>query len=644
MCGIAGVIRWDGKDETEIVAEMTAALAHRGPDAGAVINLSGATMGHRRLSVLDMADTANQPMIESESGACIVFNGEIYNYRELRKQLEEKGVRFRTNGDTEVLFKGLVRFGTAWLEKLSGMFAFAFWNPRSRQLMLARDRLGKKPLYFRSTGTEIAFASELTSLRIRSRTDEKIDPAALSSYLAVGYTPTSRCIISGVEKVPPATFLTFNADGTRQVNQYWNLADAYRNKPVRRRPDEAAEELGTLLDDAVRQRLVSDVPLGTLLSGGLDSAAITESTARLLPDNRIESFTMDFEDQSHSEAAAAAETARVLGVGNTVETMTGDVMRGFLDITRFLDEPLADTSIVPTFHLARMARQNMTVALAGDGGDELFAGYVTHAANHLHRYARLTPTALGTPIQRLAATLLPPRFGKVGIDYKVNRFVGALNLPRERAHYHWRGLFDHRDRVALLKSDHGAARDHDPFTDIDPFFAESNDLPPIEQTSFVDFKSWLVDDILVKTDRMSMAHGLEIRSPFLDHRLVEFAAGLPARWKFNRLKGKRILRHYLSQQLPAAITKRRKAGFNAPVSRWFTGRVSGEMQALTMDGAMQTWFERPFIQALWDDHLAQRKDNGFRLFALAAFAAWLTLDPHSVSGKRSDIKFEATKV
>lgn len=644
MCGIAGVIRWDGKNEIDTVTAMTAALSHRGPDAGAVINFSLATMGHRRLSVLDLATTANQPMVEAQSGACIVFNGEIYNYRELRKLLEEKGVRFRTNGDTEVLLKGLVYFGTDWIEKLSGMFAFAYWDPRSRQLLLARDRLGKKPLYFRDTETGISFASELTALRIQSRDNEEIDPIALSNYLAVGYTPTSHCIISGIEKVPPATVLTFEANGRRIEHRYWNLADAYRNKPVQRSRQAATEELGALLDDAVEQRLVADVPLGTLLSGGLDSAAITESMVRQLPDRKIESFTMDFDDQSHSEAIAASETARVLGVSNTSETMTDNAMTRFLEITRFSDEPFADTSLVPTYHLARMARRNMTVALAGDGGDELFAGYVTHSANALHRYARLIPAAMTRPARGLAATLLPPKFGKVGLDYKVNRFMAALHLPRERAHYHWRGLFDGHDRAALLKPEHEAARTHDPFTEVAPLFAESADLPVIEQASYVDFKSWLVDDILVKTDRMSMAHGLEIRSPFLDHRLVEFAAGLPTQWKFGRLKGKRILRSYLSQQLPAAITKRRKAGFNAPVSRWFTSEIRGDMQALTMEDGMQTWFERPFIQTLWDDHLARRKDNGFRLFALAAFGAWLTLDPSAVSGKRSDIKIEATTV
>jgi asparagine synthase (glutamine-hydrolysing) len=623
MCGIAGCMRWSARDDTTVVAHMIEALSHRGPDAGATVTDRGVTLGHRRLAIIDTSRSADQPMQDSESGAWIIFNGEIYNFRDLRRELESDGVIFRTNSDTEVLLRGVVRHGTAWVQRLIGMFAFAVWFPRERELMLVRDRIGKKPLYYQELKDGLAFASELTALRRHPEVSSQIDAATLGQYLALGYTTTNRCIFEGVKKLPPGHILTVRPGGRPKLSSYWDLAAKLRDKSAFRTEDEAAEALGATLDDAVRLRLIADVPVGTFLSGGVDSAAITESLCRQEPGADIGAYTMGFDVADHSEVDDAAETAALLGIGHHVFIADSEALQQIDRVAAFADEPFADTSMLPFYHLSAFARKRVKVALSGDGGDELFAGYPTYAADRLHELTRWIPSLATQTAAKLVDRFLPRQFGKVSFDYKLRRYLAGQGLPADRAHCFWRGLFDSEDLMRLAPGQE-AIHAANPFDAFAPHFDMVADCHPLDRAMYVDIKTWLVDDILFKVDRMSMAHALEVRAPFLDHRLVEMAAGLPPEWKLRRFQGKRVLRRYLTRRLPAQILRRPKSGFNAPVSRWLEGSFGIAAREVTMSGAIADWFDVSAIDALWREHLEHRRDNGFRLFALLCLALWLS--------------------
>lgn len=623
MCGIAGSIRWDGADDRAAVGAMTRALAHRGPDAERVVVSGPATLGHRRLAVIDVGHAADQPMQDEASGCWIVLNGEIYNYRDLRRELTADGCGFRTQSDTEVLLQGLVRHGPAFLGRLIGMFALAFWNPQRRELMLARDRLGKKPLYVQHGANAVLFASELSALRRHPLASNRLDPSALGHFAALGYTLTDRCVFAGVDKLPPAHFALIREGESFAPRSYWDLAAAFRTKARYRSADEAAEALGVLLDDAIRLRLVADVPLGAFLSGGVDSAAVVESMARLGNPGQIKTYTIDFDHQTFSEADAAAETARVLGVGNDARAADVDAPDSLVRAVGFCDEPFADTSMIPFFHLSAFARESVTVALGGDGGDELFAGYVTYVADRLQRFGRIVPSGIASLLRRGTDAVIRPRFGKVGFDYKLRQFLAGVALPPERAHYSWRTLFGDAERGELFRREHQLAAEADPFRSHAPHFAAVADCHWLDQAQYVDIKTWLVDDILVKADRMSMAHALEVRSPLLDHRLVEFAAALPPGWKLNGLRTKWLFRRYLRRRLPPAILGRPKTGFSAPVSHWLVGRMRALARAATESPALREWIDPVAIDRLWSEHENRRRDHGYRLFALVALGLWL---------------------
>lgn len=622
MCGIAGCVRWDGADAQGEVAAMTTALAHRGPDAGRVEAFGPAVFGHRRLSIIDVDEVANQPMIDAESGMAIIFNGEIYNFREIRRKLEANGVSFRTRGDTEVLLKAFVRWGAGCLEQLVGMFAFAVWDPSRRRLTLCRDRLGKKPLHYVVRREGIVFASELPALRCHPWAGDAIDPAALGQYLSLGYTLGARSFLAKVKRLPAAHILEVTADDPiPQSRRYWDLAPHYRDKSRFSSIGQASEAVGALLDDAVRLRLVSDVPLGAFLSGGLDSALIVEAMARL-GDGAVKGFTMGFDVRGFSEVPEAEATARQLGVDHHIRVVGGNDATDLEAIVAAAGEPFADTSMVPVHRLAAFAREGVTVALSGDGGDELFAGYVTYSADKLHRATRWLPT-WASRAAGAALGLLPPSQAKVGWDYKARQFLAGHALPFERAHYSWRTLFSETAKRTLVHPDRrDAVCRSDPFDDFAAHFAEVEGCHDLDRAMYVDIKTWLVDDILVKVDRMTMATSLESRAPLLDHRLVELAASLPVEWKMKGFDKKHILKCMARDRLGPEILRRRKQGFNAPVATWLRTSLCELGRDATLSPAMSEWLDRRVVERLWAEHLAGRADHGFRLFALTCLGLW----------------------
>jgi asparagine synthase (glutamine-hydrolysing) len=625
MCGIAGSLSWGAPPAADAVALMTRRLASRGPDAEGLITRGPIALGHRRLAVIDPTPEGLQPMADATGRIWIVFNGEIYNYRDLRARLMSEGASFLTATDTEVILEAYKRWGEDCLQRLNGMFAFALWDEPRQRLLLARDRLGEKPLYYwPHPETGVVFASGLKALRLYPGVDRGINAAALGQFLSLNYVLTNESMLSGVHKLPAAHFLVVERGRPLVATRYWDLARHFREKRSFRNEGEAAEELDALLLDSVRLRLVSDVPLGAFLSGGIDSSIIAAGMRRLCASGRIRTFTMGFGEASYDEMPGARATATHLGTEHTERLADQDIARSVPAVVRAVDEPFADTSIVPTYHLSGFARQHVTVCLSGDGSDEIFAGYATYAADRLRHLTSWLPGPMTRGLLQLFDRLLPVSFDKVSFDYRLRQFLRGHGLPADRAHVSWRLINDDGAKRRLLHPDWDRpALVADPFDSFRAHFDEVADCHYLDQAMYVDAKTWLVDDILVKVDQASMAHGLEVRPPFLDHRLVEFAAALPVEWKFQHWRQKHLLKASQRRHLPAAILDRRKQGFNAPVSHWLNGTLEEIGRSATRSPAMEAWFDLRAIDALWAAHRARKRDHGLPLFGLTCLGLWM---------------------
>lgn len=629
MCGLTGWLGRASLPDAAVIRRMTDCLIHRGPDASGIVEAGPIVLGHRRLSVIDVSDASNQPMFDSERTAVIAYNGEIYNFQDIRRELEREGVRFRTKGDTEVILEAYKQWGVDCLQRFNGMFAFALWDLKTRTLFLARDRLGEKPLFIAELRNgDLVFASEPKALRLHPGVDTKIDPIALSHYLGLNYTVGERSLMHGVKRLAPGHYLLAGIDRPTTIHPYWNLAEHFKHK--RRFPSEtaAAEELLGLLDDAVRLRLVSDVPLGAFLSGGIDSSAIVASMKEAVGPQRVRTFSIGFNDRSFDEVDEARAAASYFGVHHSEQAAVAEQESTLRALISAADEPLADSSVIPTFYLAKFARQHVTVALSGDGGDECFAGYETYAADRIHQFARWVPAPLGSFARYAVDALLPVSFSKVSFDYKLRQFLAGLHLDAPRAHFSWRTIFKDEERRELCQPDWLAAvakdEEGDPFSLFKRHFDDVKDCHYIDQGSYVDMKTWLVDDILVKVDRATMAHSLESRAPFLDHRVVEFAAALPVDLKLRGLRKKYLLKLSQRRRLPDWVLRRRKQGFNAPVSKWLAGPLRSLARDCLNSAGMREWFRPVVIERLWQEQDRGQRDNGLKLFGLLCFSLWLT--------------------
>ncbi len=624
MCGIAGSLRWNTPDDTSVVRAMTDRLRSRGPDAVGVTARGPVVLGHRRLSVIDVSDAANQPMGDGDGLAWIVFNGEIYNFQELRAELADHGAVFRTRGDTEVLLEAYKVWGDDFVNHLNGMFAFAIWDERRRRLVLGRDRLGEKPLFWCELADGIAFASDMKALLVHPDVRASLCPQGLGHYLRLNYTLGPDTLLQGIQKLAPATLMVAaRGEGLRQ-SLYWDLARFYREKRSFRSERVAADELAFLLDDAVRLRLVSDVPLGAFLSGGVDSAAIVASMRRMLGPDRVHTFSMGFGEDSFDEVPQARETARFLGVDHIDRVVTPRLATDLPAIVAAADEPVADQSLIPCYFLAQLARERVTVCLSGDGADELFGGYETYVADKIHAATRFVPRWLAGGAETAVNRLLPVSFRKLSLDYKLRRFFNGHSLSPARAHQSWRQINDDRDLFTLLHPDRrDAVVAGDPFIRAQEHFAAVDGCAFLDQAMYVDIKTWMVDDILMKVDRATMAHALESRAPFLDHRLVEFAAALPVGLKVRGLSKKWILKQSQIGRVPPAVLRRRKQGFNSPISLWLRGPLQELGRDVTASSALGEWVDGKAVAALWDDHLAMRRDNGLRLFGIIYLGLWM---------------------
>jgi asparagine synthase (glutamine-hydrolysing) len=626
MCGICGILNLDGRPvDPAVLGRLSAALAHRGPDDAGLWCEGPVGLAHRRLVVIDLAG-GHQPMSTPDGLLRIVFNGEIYNFPDLRQEMARAGVSFRTRSDTEVLLELWRARGPATLERLNGMFAFAVHDAAHQRLFLARDRLGKKPLFYTRRGNLFAFASELHALRHLPGPPPAVRPQAVLDYLAYHYVPGPDTIFADTWSLPPGTWL--QVDATHAPGQalppprrYWRLDFAARRPPLRFAA--AAEELRALLADAVRLRLLADVPLGAFLSGGMDSACI----AALMPRagaGSVATFTIGFDDPLYDERAAARATARHLGTRHherVVQPCDSDALRR---LVRHCGQPFADASILPTFLLAQFTREQVTVALSGDGADELFGGYERYRAMRLAERLDAVPAPLRRAAAAAALALIPRHGGERTGATRLRRFLRLLPQPAQDRYF---SLVTHLPAAGLgtlLGPRLLAEPTRPPESYLATLFASTAASGAAARAAEVDHHSYLPHDILTKVDIAAMACALEVRCPFLDHRVATFAAGLPWAFKQDGAARKRLLQAACRDLLPAAVFDRPKRGFGVPLATWLRGGLEPLLREVLLDpGVAARGFLNPGgVAALLEEHTGGRADHSYPLWALLVFELW----------------------
>jgi asparagine synthase (glutamine-hydrolysing) len=607
MCGICGIATTNGGLDADRVAAMSGTLVHRGPDSSGQFADGAAALAARRLSIIDL-ETGDQPIANEDATVHVVQNGEIYNYRELRRELERAGHSFRTHGDTEVLVHLYEQHGEGFAERLRGMFAIAIWDAPRHRLVLARDRFGIKPLYYRDEGGELAFASELRALP-----RGEIDPDAVEAFLAFNSIPAPLTIFRETRKLPAGHVLVWESGLTR-------LERFARPAPVpigELRDDEEAElveELRARLRDSVRAHLVSDVPVGVLLSGGVDSALLAALAAEESSEP-LRTFSIGFAERSFNELEDARRVASRYGTEHRELVLRPDAALLLPALADAFDEPFADSSALPTYLVSELAASDVKVALSGEGGDELFGGYYTYAADLLA--ARLGGVAR---LARPVVERLPSSTGKASFDYKAKRFVRAAHLPPLERHHGWKEIFAPDVRAELT----GRASAFDPVDLLRARFAETEGVDELARLQDVDLGTYLVDDLLVKTDRASMAHSLEARVPYLDTVVTNMALALPTRHKVRGLSKKVLLRKAAAPLLPREIVNGKKRGFSIPAAAW----LRGELEPFARDTLSpetlkrQGYFRPDVVQRLLDEHVAGREDRSRQLWGLLAFTLW----------------------
>ena len=616
MCGIAGFTGRDSGLDRGVAERIADAMSHRGPDQHGIFEGSEVTLCAVRLKIIDL-EGGDQPILSDNRDIAIVFNGEVYNHVEVRRELEALGHRFRSNCDTETVLRAFEQWDTDCFQKMRGMFAVALWTESSRRLVLVRDRMGIKPLYYYSAGDRLYFGSELKTIFEHSEVPRRLDIEALDTYLSLNYVPGTRTLIEGIRKLAPGHLLEWRG-GRIRIDSWWKLPSG----ETRRVSDgEAQEELQALLRDSVREHMIADVPLGVWASGGLDSSAVLHYAAEQTS-GRLKTFSVSFQGRSFDESPYFREIAEKYGTDHHEFDLNPDVelQSAIEDFAWYSDEPSADAGALPVWFLSRMSRQHVTVALSGEGADEMFGGYLTHQADRLLRpFRRLVPAGARRFVRGALDRYMPVSDDKISLEYKLKRwFEGSLLHPDE-AHFFWNGTFSPQQLAEIRPGTKGSGlRELVDALNI-------GDHSVVERYLRVDQNYYLPDDILYKTDRMSMAHSLEVRPPFLDHRIVEFAAALPQRLKIRGGKQKWVLRELMKGKLPESVLTRKKTGFDIPTHDWFRGVLQGLLlDTVTPDAVAATGiFEGSAIEALIRDHMERRINAGYHLWGLLTLFLWM---------------------
>ncbi len=622
MCGITGLVYTDHSHPVnrDLFRRMTSTLTHRGPDADGYLFGEGMALGHRRLSIIDLS-TGDQPIYNEDGTKAVVFNGEIYNFRELRTELEARGHRFATASDTETIVHAWEEYGEACVGRLRGMFALALWDLRNRRLLLARDRVGKKPLYYVHDGERLLFASEMKALLADPSVKRALSFEALDDYLTFGAVPAPRTIYRGIEQLPPAHYLVWEG-GRVRTSEYWDLV--FR-KGRQRSEAEYLEEFESIFSEAVRLRMISDVPLGAFLSGGVDSSAVVASMAAQ-SSRPVATTTIVFKEDSFNEAPHARAVAEALGTLHREVVVAPQAADILPTLVWHLDEPFADSSALPTYYVSRAARQRVTVVLSGDGGDEVFAGYQWRYGLNLfeHRLRRCLPTWFRRGVLGPLASVWP-KGDRLPRPLRWKFFFRNLSLDTERAYFHDMSLFTPADKRALLTEEfRRTLNGHDPFALFERHFERVRGLDHLSRILYVDTKAYLANDILVKVDRMAMANSLEVRSPLLDHKVIEFAATLPSAIKYRGGTSKFFLKRHLEGRVPSSVIHRPKQGFSLPLADWLRGdlRAMAKELLLSERAMARGYFVPDHIHRLWNAHQHRIRDHAHHLWALIVLELW----------------------
>lgn len=614
MCGICG-INWR---DPGLVAAMTREITHRGPDQDGLFGDDHVSLGHRRLSIIDLSENGRQPLHNEDNTVHLVFKGEIYNFQELRPQLEARGHRFSSRTDSEVIIHAYEEYGVGCLEKLRGMFAFAIWDAPRQRLFLARDRIGIKPLYYHYSGGRLTFASEIKAILANPAVPRKLNRQALFDYLGFEFVPAPETMFAGISKLPAGHYLLLE-NGKLTVEPYWDL---HFTPPTQLTYREAAERQMELLDDAVRSHLISDVPLGVFLSGGLDSSSLVAMMRRHIPGS-LKTFTIGYRDRTFSELEYAQQVADFFGTEHTVLYIDGMKPEYVERALWHLDEPMTDLSAVPLFLVCREARKHVTVCLSGEGGDESYAGYDRFKASRLNRYYSSLPGFLRQGlIQRLAARL-PDRPQKKGAVNVLKRFLEGSALDPGGGHLRWQYFLGPALRASLFRDAFWEGVDDHPFRQLSEMAEKCDAADTVNREIYLDMRFMMADSVLMKVDKMSMASALEVRVPLLDHVLVEFIASLPGNWKLRGLQTKAILRTGLKGVLPENIVHRGKQGYSLPVKQLLRNELKGYMVELLNDSPiLREHLDLAYVNRLIEEHAALVHNHNHILWALINVAIW----------------------
>jgi asparagine synthase (glutamine-hydrolysing) len=621
MCGIAGIFypKLTGTPSMGQLRRMTSTLSHRGPDADGFYIKGPIGLGHRRLSIIDLAG-GQQPIFNADNTKSIVFNGEIYNFKVLREDLAKQGHVFKTQSDTEVILQAYEEYGDTCVHHLRGMFAFAIWDETAKRLFLARDRVGIKPLYYYWDGKIFLFASELKALLQHPIVEREIDLLALDDYLTYLYIPAPKTIFKGIRKLLPGHTLSVSERGV-EACEYWDLTFEPKDGLSQ---DEAAAGLMEKLREAVAMRLISEVPLGAFLSGGVDSSAVVGIMAGLM-DQPVNTASVGFQEAGFDELPYAREVAQSFEARSHEKIVKADATRILDTLVWHFDEPFADSSMVPTYYVSQVAREQVTVCLSGDGGDENFAGYRRYRFDVLeNRLRALLPAGIRRP---LCGTLggIYPKADWLPQIFRAKTLLTNLSLSPEEGYFHsMRWFTPEMKNLLYQESLKKALGDYDPFSTLKTYFDRTRGWEPLSRIQYVDIKTYLVDDILTKVDRASMAHSLEVRVPLLDHEVMEYAANIPARYKLHHGEGKHIFKQALREILPSEVLNRRKMGFSIPLARWFRGELKElfEEQVLAQDAFIGGLFDVNAIRQWWAQHQRGTRDYSPHLWALVVLECW----------------------
>lgn len=621
MCGIVGKYNFGNKEPVgeDLIRKMCSQIVHRGPDDEGIYVKDSIGLGMRRLSIIDLG-SGHQPIFNEDRSVVIVYNGEAYNFLELKEKLQKKGHQFYTQTDTEVLVHAYEEYGTDFIKEIRGMFALALWDENRKILILARDRMGKKPLYYLEKNGILWFCSEIKSILVDSQVERKVDIQSLDYYLSLNYIPAPLTIFEGIKKLPPASLLICE-NGKIKIEKYWIIDNSFQNTMDE---NEYAEHLYQLLGESVKMRLISDVPLGAFLSGGVDSSIIVGLMAEH-SDIPVKTFSIGFTEDEFSELEYARLIAKRFSTDHHEYVVTSDVKELIPKLVWYYNEPVGDSSAIPTYYVSKMTRQSVTVALSGDGGDELFAGYGKYpiiqniiSKNSLNGLLRsiVTKFILSRDLNFLSVHSIFKRLQN-SIGYR-------FSTPQERD-LRWITRFDGSFKSHLYTGEiKSVIHDHQSRSFYDLRIAESPNKDVLSQISFMDLTSYLPDDLLIKVDIASMANSLEVRCPFLDHKFVEFAVRIPNSLKIQNGQSKYILKKAFAKLLPKEITERRKMGFSIPIDKWFRGELKELAYEILLGSSrdMSPYFEVRFVKRLLDTHTSRKADYGTLIWLLTNFVLW----------------------